>query len=385
MMYRHRSRIHSSLLVLLGTVLLGCIDSVSAPVVDQACDFIPSTLGEDVPRCMLQQGFIDLQTFRLSDSIVRVAADLRDRLRADSGTAAFARSSEVRRAISHLGEFYADRLLEDSVRFDRMIDHIAVTMEYVAGAIPHNGASYYPTRTPRLTWVYYPNTGIYFQPVTSVQRIFPLLYAPTVSTDTLRKLADALWNYAVWYQGPRGAFPRWEYDFIFGTGGVYMRPPWQSAMAQGSLMVLFTELYKRTGEEVWRRRAYDVLRSYTVSWDHGGVLLPDTSHGYWWEEYNPRVMVWNGSVKALLTLGVLAQVMSDTGALRMYHRGLDALKYYTPLYDTGSWTLYSLTQGLNSPDYHAYCIQLLDAPYAQSGDIWLKETADRWRTYKPPY
>ena len=163
-----------------------------------------------------------------------------------------------------------------------------------------------------------------------------------------------------------------------------MQPPWQSAMAQGSVMLLFTELYKRTGEPVWRQRAYEVFESYKVSWDNGGVLLPDTSHGYWWEEYSPRVMVWNGSVKALLTLGQFGITMHDTSAMRMYSRGIDALKYYTPRYDTGTWTLYSLTQGLNTVQYHAFCIQLLDALFAQSGDEWFKTTADRWRTYKPP-
>src|SRR5207302_5924329 len=96
------------------------------------------------------------------------------------------------------------------------------------------------------------------------------------------------------------------------------------------------------------------------------------------------VMVWNGSVKALLTLGAFAQAMQDSTAMRMYSRGLDALKYYTPLYDTGTWTLYTLTQGLNTVAYHLICIQLLDALYAQSGDPWAKVTTDRWRTYTPP-
>ena len=76
--------------------------------------------------------------------------------------------------------------------------------------------------------------------------------------------------------------------------------------------------------------------------------------------------------------------LSDTAAMRMYGRGVEAVKYYTPRYDTGSWTYYSLTGWLNTRAYHAFEVQLLDALYVQNQDLWFKTTADRWRSYTPP-
>ncbi len=329
-------------------------------------------------------GRIDSSIFVATDSILRAAVALAESLRADTGVRSFFGSAEMQRAIGHLSDFYVAGLVPDSVRFDRIVDHVAASAEYVRGTIPRARGYFFPSRTPHLAWVYYGGRGLYFNPVTTVQNLLPFLAAPKVPMDTLSQLGNALWHYAVWHTGGGQRFPRWEYEFVWETGGIWLLPPWESAMAQGSVMALFVELYRRSGDGIWRSRAQDVFRSFQVSWDEGGALLADTSHGYWWEEYHPRVMVWNGSVKALLTVGYYAQTMQDASALRMYRRGIDALKYFTPRYDTGSWTLYSLTQGLNTVAYHTYCVQLLDSLYAQNGDQWFKGTADRWRKYTPP-
>jgi D-glucuronyl C5-epimerase-like protein len=76
--------------------------------------------------------------------------------------------------------------------------------------------------------------------------------------------------------------------------------------------------------------------------------------------------------------------MGDSTAHAMYLRGIDAVKYYTPLYDTGSWTRYSLLQGLNTRFYHAFHVQLIDALYSQSHDSDLAIIGNRWRAYTPP-
>jgi len=341
--------------------------------------------GVDVPRCVHEVGTIDARTFSAADSLVRAAAALAADQYADSGSLPYFRAVELVRALQHLADFYNAGLLSDSARFNRMIDHVAVTAEYVRGTIKAVGKIYYPARTPQLAWFYYSGTGFYFQPVTTIQQLLYLTSASTVPTDTLAKLGEALWRYAVWHDGDGHRFPRGEYEFPwYASGAVWLSPPWESAMAQGTVMELFTELFRRTSDNLWRDRAYQAFQSYQVSMDAGGARLPDTTHGYWWEEYHPRVMVFNGSVKALLMLGDFAKTMNDTAALRMYSRGIQAVKYYTPNYDLGYWTYYSLTGYLATRSYHAYHVQLLDAMYAQNGDVWFKETADRWRAYTPP-
>lgn len=376
-------------MVLATALMAACIAGEETPVgpppLDPSCEPRASLDGVDVPRCAWLRGTIDHTTFTSADSLVRAAAALAIEQQYDSGSLPYFRGVELIRAVQHVADFYNAGALSDSARFNRVIDHVAVTVEYVRGTIRSSGTLYFPRRTPGLVWFYYSGTGFYFQPVTTVQRLLPLLSAPNVSTDTLVATGDALWRYTVWHEGESKRFPRWEYLFPwYASGAVWLRPPWESGMAQGSVMELFTELYRRTGDVLWKNRASDVFRSFQVSMDAGGARLPDTSAGYWWEEYHPRVMVWNGSVKALITLGDFAQTMGDTLALRMYSRGLDALKYYTPRYDLGYWTYYSLTGYLATRGYHAYHVELLDALYTQNGDIWFKDLADRWRAYVPP-
>jgi D-glucuronyl C5-epimerase-like protein len=373
-------------LPLVGVMLtIARLSQPDAAGIDSRCQVGPALSGADVAWCLLRVGRITPEVYRSADSLVRAATQLADSLRADTGVNAYFKYVDMVRAVGHLADFYNGGLFPGSVRFDRLVDHVAVTAEYARGTIHRYNNVYYPARTPQLGWTYYENYGFYFQPVNTVQQLAYLLGASSVPLDTLQKLGHAIWAYAVWHSGGGRKFPRWEYEFPwYASRAVWLSPPWESAMAQGTVMELFTELYRRTLAPVWRDRAEAVFQSYRVSMNDGGAMLPDTSHGYWWEEYHPRVMVWNGSVKALLILGDYAQTFQDASALRMYTRGIEALKYYTPRYDSGTWTYYSLTGYLNTKSYHTFEVQELDALYTQNGDVWFKTLADRWRAYTPP-
>jgi D-glucuronyl C5-epimerase-like protein len=368
--------------------VLGCLDPGIAPddrrVSSDGCGSRSGLTGTNVPRCLYALGRIDHKTYRAADSLIRAAVVLGDSVLADTGLTSYLQYVDLLRAVGDVADFYIRGEFPDSVRFDRLVDRVAVTSQRARGRIATVGAVYYPARTPQLGWYYYSGYGLYFQPVTTVQQLIFLTDGSRVPLDTLTKLGHALWRYAIWHQGGGESFPRWEYDFPWNTGAVLLVPPWESAMAQACAMEVFTELYRRTASSLWRDRARAVFRSFRVSMDEGGALLPDTAHGYWWEEYHPRVMVWNGSVKALLIVGDFAKTFADTTAQRMYQGGIAAVKYYTPWYDTGSWTYYSLTGYYNTRAYHAFEVVLLDALYAQNQDPWFKATADRWRAYTPP-
>jgi len=281
-------------------------------------------------------------------------------------------------------DFYSQDLFGDTARFNRMMDHVNVTEEYLNGTLMWNGALAWPVTTPYLSWELYPNLGIYFQPVNTVQSVASLFARSTVPTDSLLNMGERLAAYALWRTRDGHHFPVWEYDFTWNSGGVTVQAPWISGMAQGYAIILFAENYRRTGDAIWRDRAYATLESMRVSWNDGGVLLPDTSHGYWWEEFHPTVMIWNGAAQAALAVGELSQVTGDPEVKRMFDRSIEALKYYTPEFDTGYWTLYSRTQWYNTIAYHQSCIRIMDALYQVSRDPYFSTVADRWRTYVPP-
>ena len=340
-----------------------------------------------VPQCVRLRGRITVSDAERAKDLLIGAQRLADSLDGSQSTYDSNQAAEIARALSQIIVFYSRGLFDDSARFHRMLDHVAVTEHYVRGdsILWLNGLEY-PASTPHLAWQYYPDAGVYFQPVATVnpQFLVSLLPRPDIELDSLLQLTDQLYNYAIWRERAGRAFPVWEYEFRFSSGGIPNDPPWISSLSQGLAMMVFLERFRRTGDPLWKRRALEVFGSYYVTWNDGGILLPDTTHGYWWEEFSPTVRIWNGSAWSVLAIGYLWQLTGDPEVARMFGRGIDAIKYYTPEYDTGSWTLYSKVQGYNTVLYHRICITIMDQLFAQSGDSWFKTVADKWRSYVPP-
>lgn len=367
---------------LLPIVLLGCLDQ--SPPLSSDCHGGFLTPPELIPRCLETSDVLSPADRTTGDSLILLSIALRDSFRAETGSTNFTRAAQIDVALQHLSDFYGNNLFADSARFHRMVDHLAVTLELARGTLIDYGGVMYPVRTPWLSWHLYPGLGVHFQPVNTMQEVEWLMPRGSTPDDSIIQMSEHLYRYLLWRTADGRRFPVWEYEFPWSSGGVSVPAPWISGMAQGLGLALFAEAYKRTNSPVWRSRTYEVLNSLYVPWQDGGVLLPDTSHGYWWEEYHPTVQVWNGSALALLGVGYAAQIMHDPEMDRLFSRGIDALKYYTPFYDTGSWTRYSRMDAYNSVSYHHFCIAILDALYAQTNDPWFKTTADRWRTYVPP-
>ncbi|MEO8294545.1 MAG: D-glucuronyl C5-epimerase family protein, partial [Gemmatimonadota bacterium] len=294
------------------------------------------------------------------------------------------KGASISRALGLVTGFYSRNLFADSARFHRVMDIVSVSIEIATDQLPVVLGRSRPAATPFLLWYSYAWIGAFFQPVTTAQTVAHLLPRESAPTDSVLAIAEKLYTYSLWREHEGKRFPVWEYEFTWTSGGITVTSPWISAMAQGLVMSVFTECYRRTGDPLWRARAFEVFNSFTTSWSDGGVRLDDTTHGYWWEEFHPVVKVWNGSVQALIDVGFLASVTGDLEVQRMFERGMESIKYYTHEYDTGTWTLYSKTQGYNSVAYHNFQIALLDKLATLTPDPWVQETSDRWRAYIPP-
>jgi hypothetical protein len=265
-----------------------------------------------------------------------------------------------------------------------MLDHVAVTSEYVRGTLPWVAGRAWPSATPWLSWAYYPSVGIYFHVINTIHVVSYPTPQPSAPDDSVFHIAERIYQYALWRQHGTTRFPVWEYQFTWSSGGVQVKAPWISGLGQAHALMLFGECYRRSHNSVWSQRGSQVLGSFLTLWDDGGTLLPDTAHGYWWEEFHPVVRIFNGAAWAVVSLGIYTEDTGDPVGLRLFGRGLEAIKYYAHEYDTGYWTLYSRTQGYATISYHRLHVQLMDMLYTLSGDPWFKETADRWRAYQPP-
>ena len=359
-------------------LLVGCGEGVTGGPDDEDASEVLESLESAgiIPPALRSEG----------DSIIGVGIRVMDSLRSaprpdDLG---YWWAGYVEAAIERLVVYHRRGLL-DRVRTANLIDQIAVTLEFVRGSVLPRGEQYYPVRTPHLTWVFYGGLGIFFQPVTSIERIAGIpLVDPAVATDSLAAAGEALWARAVWHSGSLGPFPVWEYDFSWRSNYLDLRAPWRSGMAQGEALKLYSELYHRTGSSLWRDRARAVFQSMMTPWGEGGMLSPDTTHGYWWDEYDPAAMVWNGSMVALIGVGLYADATGDPDAQRAWVRGLDAARYWTQYIDDGKWTRYSLLAGYVIPPYHAWHIQIAEALFQLTGDPVWSEYAARWKSYAVP-
>lgn len=376
-------RLAALLMVLLAA---GCSDAGQGPG-DPAPD--PCALGRSQEAALVAQCLADNSIIAPAQQVAAAAlfdsveSDI-DSLIALETVQSRGEAAELLRSLVHITKFYSEGLFADSARFNRMLDHVRVTRDYHAGLVPLVGSRLWPARTPNLSWTYYPNIGVYFQPVNTIQSVSYLRPRANAPTDSLVAMGEAIYQYAIWREHNGVRFPMWEYLFTWNSGGIIQPAPWISAQAQGYALMLFAENLKRTGDPLWRTRGYEVLRSLQVLWDDGGALLPDTTHGYWWEEYHPVARIWNGAAQAVLGVGNFWQATQDTMVQRMFDRGIESMLYYTPEYDTGSWTLYSRVQGYNSVGYHNGHIQILDELFVLSGVQWFQDEANKYRTYTPP-
>ena len=372
-------------------LLIACVTVI-------ACGTGPVALDTRFPQCALGrltdpataatclglEGTISMADHESALDLFATAAALHDSLVATGATADFDKAATLVRALAQVGDFYSRELFPDSVRFHRMIDRVAVTIDDGRGTVPYRDGLAVPPRAPYQVWHPYAGLGLFFQPVETAQLAVSVLPRSNIPNDSLLQIAQRLYAYALWRRDGGTRYPTWEYEFDWTSGGVSVRGPWVSALAEATVMMVFTASYVRTSDVLWRTRALETLNALRVPWDRGGVLLPDTTHGYWWEGFHPVVQPWNEGAEALVAVAYLYNVTRDTTVQAMYDKGAAALKYYTPFYDTGSWTLYSRTQGYNGTFYHNLSIQRLEGLYALTGDPWYKAVADRWRTYTPP-
>lgn len=175
---------------------------------------------------------------------------------------------------------------------------------------------------------------------------------------------------------------------------------WHSAMAQGHALSVLTRAYAVTNNISYLLISSKALDLFEMDASDGGVRNMLFGH-VWFEEYptTPGSFVLNGFMYSLIGLHDFANVkLADDdpeearlGAERasvLFATGMDSLRTFLPLYDTGSGSIYDLRHvGLRSApniarwDYHAVHVYLLKWLVQITGDKMLNETAERWIAY----
>ena len=202
---------------------------------------------------------------------------------------------------------------------------------WTSGPLPSSG-QYVEFAGSQLVWEYYPGQGIELQVLATFGKADGLYTAGEADYPQLEQLLTQMIPLAV----NRGGGPAWEYYFRFDGG----KPPWTSAMAQGTAIEALTRAYEATQNASYLQLAHQALALFTVA-PPIGVRVP-TALGARYVQYSftPGTSIINAFLQSLIGLYDYAQVSHDPLAQQLFNAGNAEAQAEVPHFDTGAWSLY---------------------------------------------
>jgi D-glucuronyl C5-epimerase C-terminus len=202
---------------------------------------------------------------------------------------------------------------------------------WTSGPVP--GANTYVEFTDsQLVWEYYPGQGIELQVLATFGKADGLFAAGPADYAQMREVLAQMIPLAV----NRGGGLTWEYYFQFEAG----RPPWTSAMSQGTGIEALTRAYVASKESSYLEIAHQALPIFTTA-PPVGVRVP-TALGARYVQYtfDPGTSILNAFLQSLIGLYDYAQMSGDPLAARLFAAGNAEAQAEVPNFDTGAWSLY---------------------------------------------
>ena len=184
----------------------------------------------------------------------------------------------------------------------------------------------------QLVWEYYAGQGIELQVLGSFGKADGLYTGGPADYPALGQLLAEIVPLAT----DRGGGLTWEYYFSFDGG----RPPWTSAMSQGTAIEALTRAYEAFHDSAYLSLAHRALAIFNVA-PPTGVRVP-TSLGARYLQYSfaPGTAIINAFLQSLIGLYDYAQVSGDSEAQRLFAAGNAEAEAEVPHFDTGAWSLY---------------------------------------------
>ncbi|HEY3375700.1 MAG TPA: D-glucuronyl C5-epimerase family protein [Candidatus Aquicultor sp.] len=234
-----------------------------------------------------------------------------------------------------------------------------------------------------LAYVYYPNYGVHFNPVTTCN-IALEKYAQGDNKQVVA-IADAILDNAIVkeYKGV-GKYYIWEYYFDLEFNKYKFDAPWASGMAQGLILDVLGKTYTITDDKKYLRAAELVLNSFKVPYTEGGVTDID-NHGNWYLEVaaTNKLRILNGYLFTLYSMHNFYEATGNTKVLKLFNAGVGEAQYHLEQYDLGYWSNYSLLQGDRaSYGYHKIHVDLLKKLYAITKVPAFRTYADKFAFYQ---
>ena len=218
----------------------------------------------------------------------------------------------------------------------------------------------------RIVWQFYAGEGLQIQWLGTFGKANGLWQGGYDSS--LRALLDETLELAA----ERAGGIAWEYLFRFDGG----RPPWVSALAQGTALQALSRAAVRFGEPRYFAAARAGLGIFRARPPSGvRVATPAGAH-YLIYSFAPRLRVLNGFTQALNGLHDFAVLANDAGGRALFAAGEAQLRAELPRYDTGGWSRYALGGRDADVSYHTLARDFLR-------NLCQRMTEDAARTTQP--
>jgi hypothetical protein len=226
-----------------------------------------------------------------------------------------------------------------------------------------------------LIWQHYAGQGIQLQMLANFGKVNSLWSAR--KRTRLRALIGELLPLA----SDRGGALAWEYFFSFG-GGV---PPWSSSISQGTAVQALGRAGVLLEDPALTAAAAQALGLFEQPPPTG--VRSDTPDGAFYLIYTfaPDLLVLNAHLQAVIGLYDFAQLTGDARAQALYASGESEARAAVPRYDTGKWSLYSLTRE-SDLGYHELVTTFLKNLCKRAAEPVFCDTATRFTAYldEPP-
>jgi hypothetical protein len=183
-----------------------------------------------------------------------------------------------------------------------------------------------------LVWEYYPGQGIELQQLASFSEADAYYTAGPADYPKLEAILSQLIPLAV----QRAGGLAWEYYFRFDGG----RPPWVSAMAQGTALEALTRAYEATGNATYLNTAAQALPLFSAPPPSGVRVGTRLGARYLQYSFAPRTSIINAFLQSLIGLYDYGHVSGNTTAEALLNAGNAEALAEVPHFNTGAWSLY---------------------------------------------
>ncbi|MEA2412782.1 MAG: hypothetical protein QOC77_3343, partial [Thermoleophilaceae bacterium] len=222
----------------------------------------------------------------------------------------------------------------------------------------------------QVIWEYYPGQGIELQMLANFGRANALWSSK--KKTALRGLVDELLPLA----SERSGYLAWEYLFRFDGGA----PPWTSSISQGTAVQALGRAASLLGDPSLNDAATRALGAFEQPPPAGVRRTTRAGAFYLIYTFAPRLLVLNAHLQAVIGLHDFTELTGDPRAGALYTAGEAEARVAVPRYDTGKWSLYSLSRE-SDLSYHELVTTFLENLCKRTDQAVYCDTAARFTQY----